>query len=70
MASLIGLPMQVDGAIEIAKRSRGTPKIAKRLTKRLRDYMDIYHNGMAVDRAKAAAGMDRLGVDQNGLDAR
>lgn len=69
MSGLIGLSMQADGAIEVAKRSRGTPRIAKRLTKRLRDFMDIYHNGIAVDEPKAAAGMDRLGVDQNGLDA-
>lgn len=69
MSGLIGLSMQADGAIEVAKRSRGTPRIAKRLTKRLRDFMDIYHNSIAVDEPKAAAGMDRLGVDQNGLDA-
>ena len=69
MSGLIGLPMQADGAIEVAKRSRGTPRIAKRLTKRLRDFMDIYHRSIAVDEMKAAAGMDRLGVDQNGLDA-
>lgn len=69
MSNLIDLPMQADGATEVAKRSRGTPRIAKRLTKRLRDFMDIYHHTVAVDELKAAAGMDRLGVDQNGLDA-
>jgi Holliday junction DNA helicase RuvB len=69
MSGLIGLPMQADGAVEVAKRSRGTPRIAKRLTKRLRDFMDIYHSSIAVDEQKAAAGMDRLGVDTNGLDA-
>lgn len=69
MAGLIGLPMQSDGAIEVAKRSRGTPRIAKRLTKRLRDFMDVYHENIAVDAARASKGMDRLGVDYNGLDA-
>lgn len=69
MANLIHLPMQTEGAVEVAQRSRGTPRIAKRLTKRLRDFMDMYHQDSAVDAAKAATGMDRLGVDQNGLDA-
>ncbi|MCP5322685.1 MAG: Holliday junction branch migration DNA helicase RuvB [Candidatus Paracaedibacteraceae bacterium] len=69
MANLISLPIQESGAVEVAKRSRGTPRIAKRLTKRLRDFMDIYHQGSAVDAMKASVGMDRLGVDQNGLDA-
>lgn len=69
MAGLIGLPMQSEGAIEVAKRSRGTPRIAKRLTKRLRDFMDVYHENIAVDAARASTGMDRLGVDYNGLDA-
>lgn len=69
MANLISLPIHESGAVEVAKRSRGTPRIAKRLTKRLRDFMDIYHQGLAVDETKASIGMDRLGVDQNGLDA-
>lgn len=69
MAGLIGLPMQSDGAIEVAKRSRGTPRIAKRLTKRLRDFMDVYHENIPVDVERASTGMDRLGVDTNGLDA-
>jgi len=69
MAGLIGLPMQSDGAIEVAKRSRGTPRIAKRLTKRLRDFMDVYHENIPVDAERASTGMDRLGVDTNGLDA-
>lgn len=69
MSSMIGLSIQDDGALEVARRSRGTPRIAKRLTKRLRDFMDIYHSGNSVDDAKAALGMDRLGVDKNGLDA-
>lgn len=69
MANLIKLPIHHNGAIEVAKRSRGTPRIAKRLTKRLRDFMDIYHQDIPVDEARAAMGMDRLGVDQNGLDA-
>lgn len=69
MSALIGLFIQSDGAVEVAKRARGTPRIAKRLTKRLRDFIDIYHPDSAVDQSKAALGMDRLGVDKNGLDA-
>jgi len=69
MAGLIGLPIEAEGAVEVAKRSRGTPRIAKRLTKRLRDFMDVYHKNIPVDKPYAAGGMDRLGVDQNGLDA-
>jgi Holliday junction DNA helicase RuvB len=69
MAGLINLPIESDGAIEIAKRSRGTPRIAKRLTKRLRDFMDIYHSDIPVDATRAAEGMERLGVNHNGLDA-
>lgn len=69
MAGLIGLSVNESGALEVAKRSRGTPRIAKRLTKRLRDFQDIYHKGEPVNAEKAALGMDRLGVDANGLDA-
>lgn len=68
MSSMIGLAIESDGAVEVARRSRGTPRIAKRLTKRLRDFIDIYHSGSSVDQVKAALGMDRLGVDHNGLD--
>lgn len=69
MSSMIGLSIQSEGALEVARRARGTPRIAKRLTKRLRDFMDIYHAESSVDEANAALGMDRLGVDKNGLDA-
>lgn len=69
MSNLIGLDMHESGALEVAKRARGTPRIAKRLTKRLRDFSDIYHKGIAVTADKASLGMDRLGVDINGLDA-
>ncbi len=69
MSSMIGLSIQSEGALEVARRARGTPRIAKRLTKRLRDFMDIYHAECSVDEANAALGMDRLGVDKNGLDA-
>lgn len=69
MSTLINLPIDVNGAIEVAKRSRGTPRIAKRLTKRLRDFMDVYHSGIPVDESRASLSMDRLGVDHNGLDA-
>lgn len=68
MASLIGMDITPEAASAVASRSRGTPRIAKRLTKRLRDFIDLDHTSSIVNIAKAEEGMDRLGVDKNGLD--
>ena len=66
-ASKLELPMSDDGAREIARRSRGTPRVAGRLLRRVRDLSE--HAGHAlVDAAAADAALVRLGVDDIGLD--
>jgi Holliday junction DNA helicase RuvB len=66
-ASKLDLPMSDDGAREIARRSRGTPRVAGRLLRRVRDLSE--HAGHAlVDAAAADAALVRLGVDDIGLD--
>ncbi len=66
-ASILGVPMTPDGAEEIARRSRGTPRIANRLLRRVRDYAEGRSDG-AIDRATAGAALEMLSVDQYGLD--
>lgn len=63
------LKMEVDdyGVREVAKRSRGTPRVANRLLKRVRDYAEIHGQGV-VDEPIAEFALDQLGVDQHGLD--
>ena len=56
-----------NGAQEIARRSRGTPRIANRLLKRIRDFAQIENNGQ-INREVAMKSMERLGVDEYGLD--
>ena len=66
-ASLLGLSLTGDGATEIARRSRGTPRIAGRLLRRVRDIAAV--SGQSpVDKAIADAALTRLEVDQRGLD--
>lgn len=66
-ARLMGLPMSEDGAKEIARRARGTPRIAGRLLRRVRDF--AHAEGAAiVDRRAADAALTRLEVDSLGLD--
>ncbi len=66
-AALLGITCAEDGAIEIARRARGTPRIANRLLRRVRDFAQIDGNGrITADLAKHA--LERLGVDGNGLD--
>jgi Holliday junction DNA helicase RuvB len=60
-------PITQDGAEEIAGRSRGTPRIAIRLLRRVRDFCDA--DGVKIDRASAAKALTRLEVDEDGLDA-
>src|SRR3546814_12597584 len=68
-ARLLALPIASDGALEIAKRSRGTPRIAGRLLRRVRDFAPVA--GPAIVDAKAAdAALNRLEDDALGLDAR
>ncbi|NOT19218.1 MAG: Holliday junction branch migration DNA helicase RuvB [Sideroxydans sp.] len=66
-SGLLELPISQDGALEIAKRSRGTPRIANRLLRRVRDYADVKANGNAT-REVADAALTMLDVDSQGLD--
>lgn len=66
-ASILNLVMVPTAAAEIARRSRGTPRIANRLLKRVRDYAEVKGDG-TVTLELAAYALDQLGVDKNGLD--
>jgi Holliday junction DNA helicase RuvB len=66
-ARILGVPVGEGGASEIARRSRGTPRIANRLLKRVRDYAEVRGDGV-VTRATAADGLALFGVDDAGLD--
>ncbi len=67
-AGLLELPISPDGALEIARRARGTPRIAGRLLRRVRDFANVA-GAAIVDRAVADASLTRLEVDGLGLDA-
>ena len=67
-AEKLGFALASDGAEEIARRSRGTPRIAGRLLRRVRDFAAVQGSG-TVDRAIADAALTRLEVDRLGLDA-
>ncbi len=66
-AALLGIEMGKGGAEEIAKRSRGTPRIANRLLRRARDYAQVKADGV-ISAEIANAALDMLKVDQSGLD--
>lgn len=66
-SELLKIPMNPEGAAELAKRSRGTPRIANRLLKRVRDYAEVKGTGL-IDFKLASYALDQLGVDQMGLD--
>jgi len=66
-AKLLGVAIQAEGALEIAGRSRGTPRIAGRLLRRVRDFAMVMGGG-GIDLATARAALDRLDVDAAGLD--
>lgn len=66
-ASLLGVEVDEAGAMEVAKRSRGTPRIANRLLRRLRDFAEVKGDGR-IDLALAKHGLARLEIDPNGLD--
>lgn len=67
-ASILGIPIEEDGALEIARRSRGTPRIANRLLKRVRDYAEVLEDGV-ITLDVAQKGLEILEVDSLGLDA-
>ena len=67
-ASILGVDIRPEGAYEIASRSRGTPRIANRLLRRVRDFAQVQANGV-VSREVADEALGRLEVDHLGLDA-
>ncbi len=66
-ARVLGVPVTRDGAAEIARRSRGTPRIANRLLRRVRDFAEIHHAG-TITREVADQALSALDVDRAGLD--
>ena len=66
-ANLLQINSTDDGAREIAKRSRGTPRIANRLLRRVRDFAEVEHHGV-IDQSAADHALGRLEVDHMGLD--
>ena len=66
-AQLLNLNIDVTGAAEVARRSRGTPRIANRLLRRVRDYAEVKHQGQ-INADIADAALKMLDIDQSGLD--
>ncbi|HSR14320.1 MAG TPA: Holliday junction branch migration DNA helicase RuvB [Gemmatimonadales bacterium] len=66
-AAILGVPIDADGALEMARRSRGTPRVANRLLRRVRDYAQVRADGR-ITAAVAAEALARLNVDEFGLD--
>ncbi|MHB8466752.1 MAG: Holliday junction branch migration DNA helicase RuvB [Acidimicrobiales bacterium] len=66
-AGILGASLEVEGAVEIARRSRGTPRIANRLLKRVRDFAEVRASG-TITLAVAKDGLALFGVDDLGLD--
>ena len=67
-ASILDIPIEYDGALEIASRSRGTPRIANRMLKRVRDFAQVMSDGVITLRTAQTA-LERLEIDELGLDA-
>lgn len=67
-ARILDVPCDEAGALEIASRSRGTPRIANRMLKRVRDFAQLL-NGGVIDRPTARQALERMEVDELGLDA-
>ncbi|MBQ3052869.1 MAG: Holliday junction branch migration DNA helicase RuvB [Clostridia bacterium] len=66
-AGILGIEIDREGALEIASRSRGTPRIANRLLKRVRDIAQVEYNGV-IDESTARAALTRFEIDELGLD--
>ena len=66
-ARLLGVDIEDGGAVAIARRSRGTPRVANRLLRRVRDYAEVRHGGIVTE-SVASAALDLLEVDEQGLD--
>lgn len=67
-AKLLGIPTEHNGVMEIASRSRGTPRIANRLLRRVRDFAEVTGNGV-ITKELADHALTRLEIDEDGLDA-
>ena len=67
-AGILTIPIDYDGALEIASRSRGTPRIANRLLKRVRDFAQVMSNGVVTCKTAQTA-LERMEIDELGLDA-
>jgi Holliday junction DNA helicase RuvB len=65
-ARILGVPLSPEGALEIGRRARGTPRIANRLLRRVRDF--AMQDGGSIDVGNAANAMERMDVDASGLD--
>ncbi len=66
-ADILNVEIEQDGAVEIARRSRGTPRIANALLRRIRDFAQMKGNGI-IDLAISQYGLEALNVDEGGLD--
>lgn len=66
-ARLLGIPLKQDGALEIARRARGTPRVANRLLRRVRDFAEVEADGV-ITKEVASRALVMLEVDEKGLD--
>jgi Holliday junction DNA helicase RuvB len=66
-AGILGVDIDIGGAEAIARRARGTPRVANRLLKRVRDFAEVRHAG-SIDERVAVAALEMLEVDEEGLD--
>lgn len=66
-ASILGCKIEIEGALEISRRARGTPRVANRLLRRVRDFAEVKSNGV-ITKAIASSALDMLEVDHEGLD--
>jgi holliday junction DNA helicase RuvB len=67
-AEILATPVTEDGAAEIARRARGTPRIANRLLRRVRDYVEVKATGASINEPLAAEALELFNVDPCGLD--
>lgn len=66
-AEVLNAPLEPEGALEMARRSRGTPRLANRILKRVRDYAQVKHDGV-ITQEVAMTALDLMDVDRMGLD--
>ena len=66
-AEVLNAPLEPAGAMEMARRSRGTPRLANRILKRVRDYAQVKHDGIITEEVAMTA-LDLMDVDRMGLD--